>query len=132
MRDLQQAIRDKARELLASGQVRLVLGYEAGSVPFRTAPAFIEAPVDVERLVWNPFCTNNLAVYVPTAAAAGRVAVVAKGCDARSIVTLFQEHQVPRVNAHVACIWDAALELTVQHHELRFDTVQCRDGGECV
>ena len=96
MRDLQQAIRDKARELLASGQVRLVLGYEAGSVPFRTAPAFIEAPVDVERLVWNPFCTNNLAVYVPTVAAAGRVAVVAKGCDARSVVTLLQEHQVPR------------------------------------
>jgi formate dehydrogenase subunit beta len=96
MQVLEQAMRDKARELLASGQVRLVLGYEAGSVPFRTAPAFIESPADVERLVWNPFCTNNLAVYVPTVAAVARVAVVAKGCDARSIVTLLQEHQVPR------------------------------------
>jgi len=96
MRALEQAMRDKARELLASGQVRLVLGYEAGSVPFRTAPAFIEAPADAERLVWNPFCTNNLAVYLPAAVGAGRVAVMAKGCDARSIVTLIQEHQVPR------------------------------------
>jgi len=96
MQALEQAMRDKARELLASGQVRLVLGYEAGSVPFRTAPAFIEAPADAERLVWNPFCTNNLAVYLPAAVSAGRVAVVAKGCDARSIVTLIQEHQIPR------------------------------------
>ena len=96
MRMLEQAMRDKARALLASGHVRLVLGYEAGSVPFRTAPAFVKAPDDVDRLVWNPFCTNNLAVYLPALAGAGRVAVVAKGCDARSIVTLIQEHQVPR------------------------------------
>jgi formate dehydrogenase subunit beta len=96
MQALGQAVRDRARELLASGQVRLVLGYEAGSVPFRTVPAFIEAPADVKRLDWNPFCTNNLAVYLPALTAAGRVAVVAKGCDARSIVTLIQEHQVPR------------------------------------
>jgi ferredoxin len=96
MQAVEQAMRDKARELLASGQVRLVLGYEAGSVPFRTAPAFIQNAADADRLVWNPFCTNNLAVYLPAAVSAGRVAVVAKGCDARSIVTLIQEHQVPR------------------------------------
>jgi formate dehydrogenase subunit beta len=94
---LEQAIRDKARALLASGRVRLVLGYQAGSVPFRTAPAFVRDPEDADRLVWNPFCANNLAVYLPAATqAAGQVAVVAKGCDARSIVTLIQEHQIPR------------------------------------
>jgi ferredoxin len=51
---------------------------------------------DVERLVWNPFCTNNLAVYLPEVKSVGRVAIVAKGCDARSVVTLIQEHQIPR------------------------------------
>jgi ferredoxin len=96
METLQQAIRGRARELLESSQVQLVLGYEKGSVPFRTMPAFIEAPADAERLVWNPFCHNNLAVYLPVLARAGRVAIVAKGCDARSVVTLIQEHQIPR------------------------------------
>lgn len=96
MQAVEQTMRDKARELVASGQVQLVLGYEAGSVPFRTAPAFVRSPADVDRLVWNPFCTNNLAVYLPTTVLAGRVAVVAKGCDARSIVTLIQEHQMAR------------------------------------
>jgi len=97
MRGLEQAIRDTARELLANGRVRLVLGYREGSVPFRTTPAFIRTPEEVDRLVWNPFCANNLAVYLPAAVGAGGcIAVVAKGCDARSIVTLVQEHQVPR------------------------------------
>jgi len=96
MQALEKIIRERARALLASGQVTLVLGHGAGSVPFRTVPAFIDVPEDAERLVWNPFCVNNLAVYLPALAGAGRVAVVAKGCDARSLVTLIQEHQVPR------------------------------------
>src|SRR5512136_3023123 len=90
------AIRETAARLLSEGKVALVLGYEAGSVPFRTAPAFVERPEDAARLVWGPFCTNNLAVYLPKLKGVGRVAIVAKGCDARSTVTLIQEHQIPR------------------------------------
>jgi formate dehydrogenase subunit beta len=96
MSNLETAIRETAARLLKEGKVALVLGYEAGSVPFRTAPAFVERPEDVERLTWSPFCTNNLAVYLPKLKGVGRVAMVAKGCDARSAVTLIQEHQVAR------------------------------------
>ena len=96
MSNVETAIRETAARLLTEGRVALVLGYEAGSVPFRTAPAFIERPEDAARLTWGPFCTNNLAVYLPKLRAVGRVAVVAKGCDARSTVTLIQEHQIPR------------------------------------
>lgn len=96
MTDLTLAIRRAAARLLAEQRVALVLGYEAGSVPFRTAPAFVERLEDVERLVWGPFCHNNLAVYLPRLRPLGRIALVAKGCDARSAVTLIQEHQLPR------------------------------------
>ena len=96
MSNLETALRETAARLLRDGRVALVLGYEAGSVPFRTAPAFVKRAEDVERLVWNPFCTNNLAVYLPEVKSVGRVAIVAKGCDARSVVTLIQEHQIPR------------------------------------
>jgi ferredoxin len=96
MNKVETAIRETAARLLGQGRVALVLGYEAGSVPFRTAPAFVERAVDAERLVWGPFCTNNLAVYLPKLRGAGRVAIVAKGCDARSTVGLIQEHQIPR------------------------------------
>jgi len=96
MNSVETAIRETAARLLSEGRVALVLGYEAGSVPFRTAPAFVERPEDAARLVWGPFCTNNLAVYLPKLKGAGRIAIVAKGCDARSTVTLIQEHQIPR------------------------------------
>ena len=96
MSNLEVTIRETAARLLREGRVAVVLGYEAGSVPFRTAPAFIERAEDAERLVWNRFCTNNLAVYLPKLKGAGRIALLAKGCDARSAVTLIQEHQIPR------------------------------------
>lgn len=96
MNNLETAMRETAARLLTEGKVALVLGYQAGSVPFRTAPAFIERAEDTTRLVWNPFCTNNLAVYLPRLKGVGRIALMAKGCDARSAVTLIQEHQIPR------------------------------------
>lgn len=96
MSNLEVTIRETAARLLREGRVAVVLGYEAGSVPFRTAPAFIERAEDAERLVWNRFCTNNLAVYLPKLKGAGRIALLAKGCDARSAATLIQEHQIPR------------------------------------
>ncbi len=96
MSDVQTRMREAAARLLTDKGVSLVLGYTAGSIPFRTVPAFVDKPEDVERLVWNRFCTNNLAVYLPRLAAKGRVAIVAKGCDARAMTVLMQEHQVLR------------------------------------
>jgi ferredoxin len=78
----------------------------------------VTAPEEAGRLAWNPFCAANLAVYLPRlfkapadareakAASPPTVAVVVKGCDARSVVALIQEHQVPReklVLIGVAC-----------------------------
>jgi len=112
---MEQRIREEARKLLESGDVTLVIGWEAGSAPFKTTPVFIESPEDVDRLVWNPACTNNLAVYLPELAKHAKVGIVAKPCDTRSIVTLIQEKQVARENVRViglACagvVDDAAL-----------------------
>ena len=96
MSELVQVMRETAARLLTDKLVTLVLGYEAGSVPFRTAPAFVQQAGEAARLVWNPFCANNLATYLPELKSAGRIAVIAKGCDARSIATLIQEHQISR------------------------------------
>ncbi len=96
MNGVEGAIRQAAARLLAEGRVETVLGYARGTVPFRTVPAFVRAAGEAERLVWNRFCTNNLALYVPRVAARGPLALVAKGCDARALAVLLQEHQVAR------------------------------------
>jgi len=94
MGDLSPQIREVARSLLRDGRVDLIIGYENGSLPLRTSPCFIRSPDEAERLVWNPWCENNLATYLHRAT--GKVGIVAKGCDARSIVGEIVERQIAR------------------------------------
>ncbi len=101
MVDVQEAIRDAARKVLESGEVSQVIGWGAGSVPFKTTPVFITKPEDVGKLVWNPACVNNPSVYLPKLAKDKKVAIVAKPCDIRSIVALIQEKQISRENLYI-------------------------------
>jgi coenzyme F420-reducing hydrogenase beta subunit len=101
MSDIEEKIREEAKKALEDGKAAMVIGWGAGSVPFRTTPVFIENPDDVGKLVWNPACTNNLAVYLPKMAKDRKVAIVAKPCDIRSIVALIQENQVKRENLYI-------------------------------
>lgn len=100
------AIRDQARQLLGSGQVSCVIGYEQ-SPRGRTRPAFVYSPDEVERLVWNQDCTHNLTVYLPPRlhARPGEqpsqpAAVVVKPCDSRTINVHLAEHQYNREQVH--------------------------------
>jgi len=87
-----------ARELLAAGKIDLFIGYRQTSSPVRTTPCFLTPHDDVTRLVWNGFCSNNLAVYLTRMMGRKRirVGVVAKGCDSRSIANLIRENQISR------------------------------------
>jgi len=99
MTDLSQAIRDTARTLLAEGQVDVVIGFEAGTLPLHSSPCFVRDAADTDRLVWNMSCENNLARYLPWIEE--KVGIVAKGCDARSIVGHLKEGRLERERVHV-------------------------------
>lgn len=101
MSDIQNKIQEEAKKALESGEVGLVIGWGKGSVPFKTTPVFVEKPEDAGKLVWNPACVNNLAVYLPKMARDRKVGVVAKPCDIRSIVTLIREKQLKRENVFI-------------------------------
>lgn len=101
MSEIESQIREAARKALDAGEVSVVIGWGAGSVPFKTTPVFVRTANEVDKLVWNPACVNNLAVYLPRMARDGRVAIVAKPCDIRSMVGLFQEKQVERERVHI-------------------------------
>lgn len=101
MSDIQTRIREEAKKALESGDVSVVIGWGAGSMPLKTTPVFIESAEDVGELVWNPASVNNLALYLPKMAENRRVGIVAKPCDIRSIVALIQERQVKRENLFI-------------------------------
>jgi len=101
MSDTQNRIREEAKKALESGEVGVVIGWGAGTAPFKTTPVFIDKAEDVEKLVWNPACVNNLSVYLPKMAKDRKVGIVAKPCDIRSMVALIQERQVKRENLFI-------------------------------
>ncbi|MBN2056478.1 4Fe-4S dicluster domain-containing protein [bacterium] len=92
-----------ARELLESGKVNIIVGWEASGGEKRTRPVIIREADQVERLVFNHYCLNNLAVYLNRTEVrdAGVVGILAKGCDARAIVQMIQENRLERHNIHV-------------------------------
>jgi formate dehydrogenase subunit beta len=105
-----QDIRDTARDLLASGEVRAVIGFRRGSRGMAAEPAFITRAEEADELVWDPTCFHNLALYLvedrkfqahARANPATPIAVVAKGCDARAIVVLLQEHYFKREQVYI-------------------------------
>ena len=99
---IEAQLRQTAEHLLREKKVDLFLGYEKTRLPLRTTPLFLTSAEGVERLAWNPFCTANLAVYLPrlfarpsdprkaAQAPVPTVGVVVKGCDTRSVVALIQ------------------------------------------
>ncbi len=94
MRDVVLEMRETCRRLLKEGQADVVIGFERGSLPFRSRPSFARNDQGVERLVWNGFCAANLARYL--AGRKEKTAIVAKGCDSRALVELIKENQVDR------------------------------------
>nr|NIM44418.1 4Fe-4S ferredoxin [Nitrososphaeria archaeon] len=95
--NLEASMRKAAKDLLNQKKVDLIIGYEAGSLPLRTTPCFIRKPNDVEKLVLNPTCDDNLARYLLDREEK-RIGIVAKGCDTRSILVVLSEKQIPREN----------------------------------
>lgn len=92
--DIQQQIRQIARELLSSGQVTCVIGYETGTLD-NVRPSFAYSPEEADKLVWNEQCTYNLVNYLREKRGK-RVAVVVKPCDSRALNILIHEGQIKR------------------------------------
>ncbi len=90
---LSSRIAETAARLLSEGRAEVVIGFEQGSIPMRATPCLITDPADAGRLIWNAFCSNNLARYLVPGR---KSAIVAKGCDSRAIVELVKERRLKR------------------------------------
>ncbi len=134
-KETEQRLRDEAKALLEQGKVDYIIGFEPGSLKFTTTPLITKDKDSVDRLIINPFIVNNLSEYLTELK--GRVGIVAKGCDSRSIVSLIQDNQVKRedvVILGVPCpgIIDLSkVERLVGKDRDEFDDIT-RDGNKVV
>lgn len=92
--EINKKIQTTAESLLQEGKVDLIIGYQSGSSPLRTTPCFVREADQASRLIWNPFCENNLSVYLN--GRSEKIGLMAKGCDARSAVVALQEKCIDR------------------------------------
>ncbi len=99
---MEQKLRQEARALLEQNKVDWIIGFEPGSLKFTATPLITRDKNDAERLVINPFMVNNLADFLT--GIEGRVGIVAKGCDSRSIVSLIQDNKVVREDVVILAV----------------------------
>ncbi|MDI6815429.1 MAG: hypothetical protein QMC90_05060, partial [Dehalococcoidales bacterium] len=132
---MEQRLRHEAKTWLEQGKVDYIIGFEPGSLKFTTTPLITKDKDDIDRLVINPFIVNNLSVYLTEVK--GRVGIVAKGCDSRSIVSLIQDNQVVRENIVIMGIpCPGLIDLSKVEHLLARDRDKLdditRDGDRVV
>lgn len=88
-----------AAKLFDEGKVDTFLGYGRGTVKFKTTPLIARRKEDLEGLWVGDFCSYNLVFYLKEIK--GRVGMVVKGCDSRSLVSMLKEGQVRREDLYV-------------------------------
>ena len=89
-----EKIREIAARLLKDCAVDMVIGFRSGTVPMMNEPFFARTPEEAAKLVWDSNCGINLANYLTDRKE--KIAVVAKGCDSRNIVTHILENKITR------------------------------------
>jgi len=99
-------LKEKVKKLLKEKTVDLVIGWQKGSLPLTSTPLFMKTEEDVDKLIFDHSCRNNLSVYLTKdkrklGKEFKKIGIIVKGCDARSIVLYTVENQVKRDNIFI-------------------------------
>ncbi|MBN2398215.1 MAG: 4Fe-4S dicluster domain-containing protein [Deltaproteobacteria bacterium] len=96
MKQIEARLREEAKRLLETGEVAVVLAYGRGYDDRHPMPYAAKVAIDTERIVFNEYCTHNLARYLMDYSPGTRIAIAVKGCDSRAVVVLLQEEKIKR------------------------------------
>ncbi len=98
--NIETEIRKRAKELLQNGVIKAFIGFAEGTLPGVVIPFVATEPQHAQKLIWNRLCRMNLAGYL-NRFKGSKVAIVAKGCDSRSIGILVAEKQLERAEIKI-------------------------------
>lgn len=99
-------LRDKAKELLVSDDVRRLIGWKRGTCGYEAAPVVLKQAPDVDQLIFDGTCVQNPATHITLEEKlpvprgqdpdTRRIAVMVKGCDSRAVVQHLVENAYER------------------------------------
>ncbi len=105
MKDVELKVVERAKALLASGEVARVVGWKKGDFCFDPSPAVFESVEELDSLVYNWFCGANLSKYlIEISKKEGKTAVFLKPCDTYSFNQLIKEHRINREKVYVIAV----------------------------
>jgi ferredoxin len=105
MKTTSEELQTQVKKLFDNGSITSFIGYETGSDSLRITPCFLKNGLMVSRLVWNYLCANNLSKYLlDFKNSEGKVGIVVKGCDSRSVIELLKENQIDREKVFIVGI----------------------------
>ena len=97
-----QELIKRAKELLADGTVKRVLGWRKGETDYDPEPAFFESEEELKDFVYDGFCGANLSKFmIEGSKLEGKTLVFLKPCDTYSFNELIREHRVDRDKAYI-------------------------------
>lgn len=103
---MQEAIINKAKQLLADGTVNRVIGWKRGEFTYDITPAVFETAEEIDAgFVYDDFTSANVSKYlVKESRKEGKILAFLKPCDTYSFNQLIKEHRVVRENVYVVGI----------------------------
>jgi ferredoxin len=91
-----------ASRLFEEGKIDAFLAYGKGTLPFQSTPVIARKKDDLQGICLEDYLAPNLAVYLKEVK--GRLGILVKGCDSRSLVSLLREGQIKREEIYVVGI----------------------------
>ncbi len=108
IREHQDQLRERVRNLLKSGEIRAFIGYRSGLRPSEAVVTFASEPGEADELILNEFCGLGLGRYALDRARAAEeeveeppLGVLAKGCDELALQRLMCDHRVLREDLYI-------------------------------
>ena len=90
---------DNRNNMSGKNKIDLVLAYTDSELNNTSIPFFIRNPNEIEKLKWDEYCSCTLAKYLIEKK--GKIAIVAKPCDARALVMYMVENQITKDNVYI-------------------------------
>ncbi len=120
MKEVQAKMLERAKELLASGEVARVVAWKKGEFCYDPSPAVFESVEELENdFTYDWFCGANLSKYlIEIAKKEGKTAVFVKPCDTYSFNQLLKEHRIQREKVYaiaVECLGKLNIEAIKQN-----------------
>ena len=105
MKDVEMKMKERAKQLLQSGEVARVVGWKKGDFCYDPSPATFETVEELDNFVYDYFCGANLSKYlIQISKKEGKTAVFLKPCDTYSFNQLVKEHRINRENVYVIAV----------------------------